>query len=57
MILGVIGPAQLLILLVLPILLIVGLIVLFVSRAKNKTKAEMLEQQLREMKEKEKSNS
>lgn len=50
MILGAIGPNQLLVLLVLPILIVVGLILLFVSRAKHKTKAEMLEKQLEEKK-------
>lgn len=50
MILGAIGPIQMLVLLVLPILVVVGLILLFVSRAKHKTKAEMLEKQLEEKK-------
>ncbi len=50
-----IGPWQLMIMIILPVLLIVGLIMLFVSRAKNKTKAEMLEKQLQDMKNKEKS--
>ena len=43
MILGMIGPVQLLILFILPIGLIIGLVMLFTSRAKHKAKAETLE--------------
>lgn len=42
MILGVFGPFQLLVLLLLPVGIIIGLIVVFASRAKHKSKAETL---------------
>ena len=55
MILGIFGPWQVIAILVVLLLLFGGLIRLIVSRAKNKTKAEMLEKQLQYMKDKEKS--
>ena len=51
--LGTFGPWQIMVIAVLPILLIVGLILLFVSRAKHKTRDEMLDKQLKEKKKKE----
>ena len=43
-----IGLPQLFILIILPLLVIIGLIVLFSSRAKHKAKAEILEKMLKE---------
>jgi len=43
MILGIIGPWQLMVLLLIPVLVIIGLIILFASRAKHKAKADTLD--------------
>jgi hypothetical protein len=46
MLLGTFGPAQTLIIFIIPIGLIIGLVLLFTSRAKHKARAEVMKEML-----------